>query len=62
MYEHLDQQKKITQEAKASAANRRFEEVLQARTGAFGSDKLGWIYDNDIQEVWNEYMKNVEDE
>jgi salicylate hydroxylase len=62
MYEHLDQQKRIIQEAKASAANRSFEEVLQARTGAFGSDKLGWIYGNDIQEVWNEYLKNAKDE
>lgn len=58
MYEHLDQQKKKIQEAKASAGNRGFEEVLGTRVSGFGTDKLAWIYMNDIEEVWNEYLRN----
>ena len=60
MYEHLDQQKKKIEEAKASAANRSFEDVLGARVSSFGGDKLAWIYMTDIEEVWNEYLNNEE--
>jgi hypothetical protein len=59
MYVHLDQQKKIIQQAKVSDANRSFEETQNTKLESFGGEKLGWIYRNDIEEVWKEYLGNA---
>jgi hypothetical protein len=59
MYVHLDQQKKIIQQAKVSDANRSFEETLNTKLESCGGEKLGWIYRNDIEEVWKEYLGNA---
>lgn len=56
MYEHLDQVKKRMQGALAGA-ERGFDEVLAARVATFGGDKMTWIYQSDIEEVWAEYLK-----
>jgi salicylate hydroxylase len=59
MYQHLDQQKKIIQDAKASNADQSFGESLGTKVGTFGGEKLTWIYGNDIQGVWKEYLSTV---
>ena len=59
MYQHLDQQKKAMTEAKASGVDRSFKEVLNDKVGSFGEEELMWIYGNDIEEVWRDYLKSV---
>lgn len=59
MYEHLDQQKKAMVEAKTSSADRSFQEVLNAKVGSFGGENLKWVYGNNIEEVWREYLESV---
>jgi FPC/CPF motif-containing protein YcgG len=55
MYEYLDEQKRIVEE---THAGRTFEERLQMKVDAFvGEDKLAWIYENDIEEVWKAYLR-----
>jgi hypothetical protein len=41
------------QEAKARDPEQNFDEILDARVKSFGGDALAWIYQNDIQDVWN---------
>jgi salicylate hydroxylase len=59
-YEHLDEQGKKMQESKAKNPDQSFEEGLQARVNALGGgvDKLSWIYQSDIEEVWEEFVKS----
>ena len=34
-----------------------FEEILDARVKGFDGADLSWIYQNDIKEVWEEFVK-----
>jgi salicylate hydroxylase len=46
------------QEAKASNPDQTFEASLKARINAFGGeDVLSWIYGNNIEEVWTEFLE-----
>ncbi|TVY71450.1 FAD-dependent monooxygenase tropB, partial [Lachnellula suecica] len=57
MYEYLDGQAKNVQDAKLKNPNQSFEESLHVKVEAFGGpDRLSWIYQNDIQEVWDEFV------
>jgi salicylate hydroxylase len=38
-----------------------FEGRLQARIAAFGSGGLDWIYQNDIEQVWKDWLRTTED-
>jgi salicylate hydroxylase len=59
MYEYLDGQAKSIQDAKAKNPDQTFEEALDARVNGFGGvEKLGWIYQKDIGEVWKEYLES----
>jgi salicylate hydroxylase len=56
-YEYLDQQGKNIQDAKAKNPQQSFEESLDVKIKGFGGgDSLSWIYQNDIQEVWDEFV------
>jgi hypothetical protein len=60
-YEYLDQQKKRIEDAKLANPGQSFQESLQARIAAFGGeDELSWIYGNDIEKVWGEYLQESE--
>ncbi|KAJ9271572.1 hypothetical protein DTO212C5_2364 [Paecilomyces variotii] len=57
MYDHLDGQKQKMQDAKAMSDS--FESILQARVESFGAGKeMDWIYGNDIEQVWREWLDN----
>jgi salicylate hydroxylase len=46
------------QESKAANADQSFESSLKARIGAFGGeDQLSWIYGNNIEEVWKNFVE-----
>ena len=48
---------KNIQDAKAKNPEQSFEESLEARIKRFGGvDTLSWIYQSDIQEVWEEFV------
>jgi len=56
-YQHLDQQAKNIQDAKAKNPEQSFEESFEARIKGFGGvDTLSWIYQSDIQEVWEQFL------
>ena len=56
MYEHLDDMKKLMEEAK-KAPKASFEDGLRAKVNGFGGEeKLNWIYGNDIEKVWEGYL------
>jgi salicylate hydroxylase len=56
-YEHLDQQGKKIQDAKANNPQQTFEEGLDVKVKAFGGgDTLSWIYQNDIQDAWEQFV------
>jgi salicylate hydroxylase len=56
MYNHLDEMKRFMEEAK-KAPKASFEDALRVRVSSFGGDeKLSWIYGNDIEKVWEEYV------
>ena len=58
-YQHLDQQKKRIQDAKANNPKQNFEESLKERIAAFGGEEeLNWIYGNDIEAVWENFIRN----
>jgi len=58
MYEHLDQQKQNSIKAKTSNPNQTFEEGLKVRLAAFdGGESMKWIYGNNIEEVWESYLR-----
>jgi len=58
MYDYLDQQKQNMIKAKISNPNQAFEEGLKVRLAAFdGGETLKWIYGNNIEEVWESYLK-----
>lgn len=60
-YTHLDTQKNKIQDAKKAAPDQSFAASLQERINSFGGeDKLNWIYGNDIEEVWREFVDNQE--
>ncbi|KAJ9194491.1 hypothetical protein DTO164E3_4181 [Paecilomyces variotii] len=57
MYDHLDGQKQKVQDAKAKSDS--FEYILQARVESFEAGKeMDWIYGNDIEQVWREWLDN----
>jgi salicylate hydroxylase len=56
-YEHLDSVGKSFQDAKAKNPGQTFEESLEVKIKGFGgTETLGWIYQNDIQKVWEEFL------
>jgi salicylate hydroxylase len=55
-YEHLDKGAKSVQEAKARDPEQSFDESLDARVKSFGGNALAWIYQNDIQDVWDDFV------
>ncbi|EXJ89123.1 hypothetical protein A1O3_02187 [Capronia epimyces CBS 606.96] len=63
MYEHLDSQKQKLQDQQAKAADSlvgtaTFTSTLQQRVAAFGGEEgLPWIYYNDIEDVWKQFLK-----
>ncbi|KAL2431808.1 hypothetical protein ABEF95_014039 [Exophiala dermatitidis] len=58
MYQHLDKQKRKLQELKAANPNASFEKSLGQRVNAFGGESaLPWIYYNDIEDVWEQFLK-----
>lgn len=57
MYEYLDQQKAKIVQGKVANPGQTFEESLQARINSFGGEEqLSWIYGNDIERVWKEFL------
>jgi len=57
-YKHLDEQKAKALANREANPSQSFEESLQVRVGAFGGeDKLRWIYGNDIEQVWKEFLE-----
>ena len=53
----MDQQKHKIEESKAANPDQSFEASLQARINAFGGEeKLSWIYGNNIEAVWDEFL------
>lgn len=58
-YKFLDDQKLKTKEAQQSSADKSFEANLKIRVAGFGGEKfLPWIYHNDIENVWDEYLRD----
>jgi salicylate hydroxylase len=56
-YEHLDTQMKNFQQAKANNPGQTFEESLEVKIKGFGGgETLAWIYQNDIQTVWEDFL------
>lgn len=56
-YDHLDQQAKDVQDAETKTSGQSFAAKLKARTIAIGgAEKLTWIHENDIEEVWKEFV------
>ena len=56
-YEHLDNVAKNFQDAKAKNPGQTFEESLEVKIRGFGGgDTLSWIYQNDIQTVWEDFL------
>lgn len=54
-YQHLDNQKQKQLAAKATAKS--FEDVLHARVASFSEgSELSWIYENDIEDVWKNWL------
>ncbi|EED14445.1 monooxygenase, putative [Talaromyces stipitatus ATCC 10500] len=53
MYEHLDNMK-----ARFAGISGTFESRLQARVSAFSEGGLDWIYQNDIERVWKDWLEN----
>lgn len=52
---------KTIQDAKIKNPKQTFEESLQVKIAGFGGgDTLSWIYQNDIQTVWEEYLSAEE--
>ncbi|CZR53485.1 uncharacterized protein PAC_03364 [Phialocephala subalpina] len=59
MYEYLDQQKAKIVEGKAVNPGQTFEDSLKARINSFGGEEqLSWIYGNNIEGVWKEFLDN----
>lgn len=44
--------------AKFSGISGTFEGRLQARVAAFSEGGLDWIYQNDIEQVWKDWLAN----
>ena len=60
-YDFLDAQKKNAQAAKAANVDpeEQFQAALKLRADGLNMEsKLPWIYMNDIESVWNEYVAN----
>lgn len=55
-YENLDTQSKRIQDAKVNNPKQTFEESLELKIKGFSGGDLSWIYQNDIQTVWEEYL------
>lgn len=56
-YQHLDAQKARIAAARAANPRPTFETRLAAKVNAFGGEEtLSWIYGNDIEKVWNEFL------
>ncbi|KAJ9312342.1 hypothetical protein DTO271D3_7358 [Paecilomyces variotii] len=56
-YDHLDGQKQKMQDAKTKSDS--FESILQAKVESFEAGKeMDWIYGNDIEQVWREWLEN----
>ncbi|OKL61840.1 hypothetical protein UA08_02296 [Talaromyces atroroseus] len=55
MYEYLD-----NVSAKAKARGSTFEARLKSRVEAFSEGGLDWIYLNDIERVWNDWLENMD--
>jgi hypothetical protein len=59
-YEHLDLQAKNFQNAKAKNPSQTFEESLDVKIKGFAGGDLSWIYQNDIQTVWEDFLRKEE--
>ncbi|KIW29466.1 uncharacterized protein PV07_05280 [Cladophialophora immunda] len=58
MYQYLDEQKRMAKEALSNALDKSFESVLKIKMASFGSEEgLPWIYQNDIEDVWEKYLE-----
>ena len=60
-YDFLDAQKQSAQAAKATSvdAEAQFQAALKLRADGLNMEsKLPWIYMNDIESVWDEYIAN----
>ncbi len=55
-YEHLDTQSKRLQDARINNPKQSFEESLELKIKGLSRGDLSWIYQNDIQTVWEEYL------
>lgn len=57
-FEFLDGQKESLR--KANSSDKGFDEILNARVASFGAGggSMDWIYKNDIERVWTDYLKN----
>ncbi|KAH8817434.1 salicylate hydroxylase [Xylogone sp. PMI_703] len=59
MYQYLDGQKQKGQEARANNPDKSFESALKTRIASFGGEgALPWIYHNDIEDVWEQYLQS----
>lgn len=62
-YEFLDSQKRSAEAVKAANADadKQFEEALRQRANGINMEKqVPWIYMNDIEGVWREYVAKRE--
>ncbi|EXJ94920.1 hypothetical protein A1O1_00038 [Capronia coronata CBS 617.96] len=58
MYQHLDDQKRKMEEAKAANPDATFTSSLKERVYAFGNEEsLPWVYYNNIEDVWQSFLK-----
>ncbi|RDW84272.1 putative FAD-binding monooxygenase [Coleophoma cylindrospora] len=60
MYEFLDQQKANVAKSADEASRRTFDANLAARLKAFDGQGLAWVYLNDIEQVWDDYVQSLE--
>lgn len=62
-YEFLDSQKQAAQAARLddADADKQFEAALKLRASGINMEaQVPWIYMNDIENVWSEYVANRE--
>lgn len=58
-YQFLDDSKLKTQQALKDSEDKSFEASLKIKVSGFGGEKfLPWIYHNNIEKVWEEYLAN----
>lgn len=56
-YQYLDRQKRDIDAQREENPSQTFQESLEVRIQAFGGEeKWNWIYGNDIEQVWRDFL------